>query len=174
MSNSGKKASDDDEVEQLLRAAHDDVLLKLSVNSHTARGSSAAAIDPDLDRRFQALKKPQKLTKHDDSMKKTPKEANIGGGGLKPPKEADAGASAAADDDLFTRFAALKNSIPSNSSNFTRDEEEEDEEDEVEKVIRWATDAARLDPSPPSDDDDDDDDDEDDHGVSRGKNSKRK
>ncbi|XP_057775201.1 uncharacterized protein LOC130994186 [Salvia miltiorrhiza] len=155
MNNLGKIASDDDEVEQLLRAAQDDVLLKLSVDSHTARGSGAAAIDPDLDRRFLALKKPQKLSKHDDSVKNPPKEARK-----------------AADDDLLIRFAALKSSLPSNSSNFTKEEEaaEEDEEDEVEKVIRWATDAARLDPSPPSDDDDDDDD----VGVSRGKKSKRK
>ncbi|KAL7110956.1 hypothetical protein ACP275_05G058600 [Erythranthe tilingii] len=64
MSNSGKKkAADDDEVEQLLRAAQDDMLLKLNLNSHMARGSSAAAIDPDLDRRFLALKKTPKPTK---------------------------------------------------------------------------------------------------------------
>ncbi|KAL1568738.1 hypothetical protein AAHA92_00313 [Salvia divinorum] len=169
MSNLGKKATDDDDVEQLLREAHDDVLLKFSVNSHTARGSAAAAIDPDLDRRFQALKKPQKLTKkRDDSLKKTPKEAD----------------APAADDDLYSRFAALKTSLPSNSSNFTRNEvveEQEDDEDEVEKLIRWATDAARLDPSPPSEDDDceddssnDDDDDDEDDGASRGEKGKRK
>ncbi|CAN0909007.1 hypothetical protein LINGRAHAP2_LOCUS25588 [Linum grandiflorum] len=36
-------------------------------------------------------------------------------------------------------------------------DDEADEEDEVEKIIRWAKDAARLDPSPPSDSDDSDD-----------------
>ncbi|XP_047966441.1 nucleosome assembly protein 1;2 [Salvia hispanica] len=169
MSNLGKKATDDDDVEQLLREAHDDVLLKLSVNSHTARGTAATAIDPDLDRRFQALKKPQKLTKNrDDSLKK-------------PPKEADAASAVAEDDDLYSRFAALKTSIPSNSTNFTRNEvveeqEDDDDDDEVEKLIRWATDAARLDPSPPSEDDDEDEDDsdEEDEGASRGKKGKRK
>ncbi|KAG6399119.1 hypothetical protein SASPL_140593 [Salvia splendens] len=165
MSNLGKKATDDDDVEQLLRQAHDDVLLKLSVNSHTARGSAAAAIDPDLDRRFQALKKPQKLTNNrDDSLNKTATDRS------------KAASAVAEDDDLYSRFAALKTSLPSNSSNFTRNdvvEEQEDDEDEVEKLIRWATDAARLDPSPPSEDDDEDDSDED-EGASRGKKGKRK
>lgn len=184
MSKSGKKASDDDEVEQLLRAAQDDMLLKLSVNSHMARASASAAIDPDLDRRFEALKKPQKPTKPAGSVKRPPKEADTGGSKA-------AGASAEGDD-LFARFAALKNTIPTHRSNFPRDgsvaarvtKEEEEEEDEVEKLIKWATDAARLDPSPPSDDDDhnqSDDDDrsqdsdvDDDDGFGRGRKSKRK
>lgn len=187
MSNLGKKPSDDDEVEQLLRAAQDDMLLKLNVNSHMARGSASAAIDPDLDRRFLALKKP---TKSDGSVKKVPKEVDS--------KAADA----SPEDDLFTRFAALKSSIPSHSgkeksSNIPMDgsavAEEDNDEDEVEKVIKWAIDAARLDPSPPSDNEDDDDrdhsddtdddddssgddndDDDDGDGVGRGKKSKRK
>lgn len=140
-------------MEQLLRAAQDDVLLKLSINSHMSR---AAAINPDLDRRFQALKKPQKPTQADNSTTK------IDG--------------AAANDDLISRFAALKSSLPSHSRTEKKSDEsinqlvteEEEEDDEVEKVIKWAIDAARLDPSPPSDDDDDSQD-EDDHGVDGGK-----
>ncbi|KAL7149689.1 hypothetical protein ABFS83_05G057600 [Erythranthe nasuta] len=160
MSNSGKKkAADDDEVEQLLRAAQDDMLLKLNLNSHMARGSAAAAIDPDLDRRFLALKKPQKPPKVDDPTKSVPAKVDSGGSRV----------DGASDDDLFARFTALKNTIPSHNksesrSNLSGDapanqpaaEEEEESEDEVEKVMKWAIDAARLDPSQPSDDDDDD------------------
>lgn len=173
-------------MEQLLRAAQDDMLLKLSLNSHMARASASAAIDPDLDRRFQALKKPQQPRKVDDSMKREPKKMDSGDNKVD---------DVAAEDDLFARFVALKNSLPShsrkeNKSNFPGDESvnqqvtEEENEDEVEKVIKWAIDAARLDPSPPSDDDDDNDcsdddhnDDDDnggDHGVDTGKKGKRK
>ncbi|KAL0372831.1 UNVERIFIED_CONTAM: hypothetical protein Scaly_0964700 [Sesamum calycinum] len=184
MSNPGKKATVDDEVEQLLRAAQDDVLLKLNVNSHMARASASAAIDPDLDRRFHALRKPQKPTKLDDSTKR-------------PPTKVDTGDSkvdgTAAEDDLFARFSALKSSLPSynineSRSNFPADVSvneqatEEESEDEVDKVIKWAIDAARLDPSTPSDDDDDDENDrsdedddvDDDDGVKNGKKGKRK
>ncbi|KAL0446642.1 UNVERIFIED_CONTAM: hypothetical protein Slati_1792100 [Sesamum latifolium] len=179
MSNPGKKATVDDEVEQLLRAAQDDVLLKLNVNSHMARASASAAIDPDFDRRFQALRKPQKPTKLDDSTKRPHTKVETG----------DSKDGAAAEDDLFARFAALKNSLPSynkneSRSNFPADVSvneqatEEESEDEVDKVIKWAIDAARLDPSPPSDDDDDrsdeDDDVDDDDGVKNGKKGKRK
>ncbi|XP_010530062.1 PREDICTED: nucleolin [Tarenaya hassleriana] len=83
-------------------------------------------------------------------------------------------------DDLMARFAALKASLPASSSSSSSsvsaiprdgdgggEEEEEEEEDEVEKVIKWAMDAARLDPSPESDDEDDhnhrSDDDDDEH-----------
>lgn len=181
MSNLGKKLGDDDEVEQLLRAAQDDMLLKLNVNSHMARASASAAIDPDLDRRFLALKKP---TKSDGSVKRVPKEVD------------SKAAVASPEDDLFTRFAALKSSIPSHNSNIPMDgstvAEEDNDEDEVEKVIKWAIDAARLDPSRPSDNEDDDDrdhsdptnddddssgddkEDDDGGGVGRGKKSKRK
>ncbi|GER48491.1 voltage-dependent L-type calcium channel subunit alpha-1C [Striga asiatica] len=136
MGGSGRKIADDDEVEQLLRAAQDESLLKLNLNSHMARASASAVIDPDLDRRFQALKKQTKIDN--------------------PPREVD--------DDLFARFGALKSSLPSHnrseikidfpggvSANQEMREDEESEEDEVDKVIKWAIDAARLDP----DDDDD-------------------
>lgn len=161
MSNARKKSThEDDEVQQLLRAAQDDLLLKLSVDSHMARASSSSrtSVDPDLERRFQALKsKPQNTSTSavsttrtiddDRDQVKVNTTNNIGG------LEAD---------DLFARFAALKGSIPSHnrkndidsSEIVSREKEEEsdDEVDEVEKVIKWAIDAARLDPSALSDD----------------------
>ncbi|KAL3653521.1 hypothetical protein CASFOL_003202 [Castilleja foliolosa] len=142
-----KKTTDDDGVELLLRAAQDDVLLKLSPNSHATRAS--AAIDPDLDRRFEALKNPQKPAKIDDRTKKLPAKTDAG--------VSRKSSGAAADDDLLARFAALKISLPSHNrseqkSSLLDGVEEDESEDEVEKVINWAIDAARLDPSPPSDD----------------------
>jgi hypothetical protein len=155
-----KEKKEEDEVEQLLRAAQDEILLNLSINSHLSRpspSSSSSTIpnpDPDLDldleRRFQALK-----TKSKDQ------------GPL----------------DLSTRFDALKNKSnhPVNTtgtisaSETYEESDEEDEEVQIQKLIEWAKDAARLDPSPPSpsvsdnDDDDvdadedEDDDDEDDN-----------
>ncbi|KAK3222545.1 hypothetical protein Dsin_009570 [Dipteronia sinensis] len=56
--NNGKKKSDkseEDEVDQLLQAAQDEMLLKLSVGSHIAHLSSNQ-LDSNLDRRYQALK----------------------------------------------------------------------------------------------------------------------
>lgn len=129
--NRRKKKTEDDEVEELLRAAEDDVFLKLSLNSHMARGSSTQFIDPDLDQRFRALK-----------SKQTPKTKN-------PIPQQPCSTSTASDVNLFPRFAALKSSLPAYSS------ENEEDDDEVEKVIKWAIDAARLDPSPPSDTDED-------------------
>ncbi|XP_009602530.1 uncharacterized protein LOC107823874 [Nicotiana tabacum] len=126
--NRRKKKTEDDEVEELLRAAEDDVFLKLSLNSHMARGSSSTQfIDPDLDQRFRALK-----SKTKNPIPQQPRST-----------------STASDVNLFPRFAALKSSLPAYSS------ENEEDDDEVEKVIKWAIDAARLDPSPPSDTDED-------------------
>lgn len=188
---SGKKkggVSKDDEVDELLKAAQDDVLIKLSLNSHIAHSGTSSSIDPDLDSRFQALKARQSKSKSSKvdasqvrivSEKKNPEKV------LRTVDESD---------DLFERFAALKgSSLPSPPSSAAdvggRDEVQQlvndDGEDEVEKVIKWAIDAARLDPSPPSDsdneeegeDDDDltDDSDEDDHRkVDAGTKSKRK
>lgn len=141
----GNKKRESDEVEELLRAAEDDVFLKLSLNSHMARSSSTQFIDPDLDQRFQALR-----------SKKTPQKNPISQQSLdnQPPS--------ASADDLFTRFAALKSSLPAYSSSSssakqqqTAVENEEDDDDEVDKVIKWAVDAARLDPSLSSGTDDD-------------------
>lgn len=139
----GNKKSELEEVEELLRAAEDDVSLKLSLNSHMARGSSTQFIDPALDQRFQALR-----------SKQTPAKNTISRQGLdkQPPS---ASITTDESDDLFTRFAALKSSLPAYSSASSSAIEEDD--DEVEKVIKWAIDAARLDPSPPSETDDDDD-----------------
>nr|XP_009602531.1 uncharacterized protein LOC104097637 [Nicotiana tomentosiformis] len=125
--NRRKKKTEDDEVEELLRAAEDDVFLKLSLNSHMAHGSSTQFIDPDLDQRFRALK-----SKTKNPIPQQPRST-----------------STASDVNLFPRFAALKSSLPAYSS------ENEEDDDEVEKVIKWAIDAARLDPSPPSDTDED-------------------
>ncbi|XP_054824808.1 uncharacterized protein LOC129322524 [Prosopis cineraria] len=123
-----------DEVEELLRAAQDELLLKLSLDSHIASSSSISApssttLDVDLERRFQALKSSQSSWKGDD---------------------------------LFTRFDALK--VKSNpslkqasldpSTGEEDEDEDEDEDDQVEKLIQWAKDAARLEPSASSDDDD--------------------
>ncbi|WJX92293.1 hypothetical protein P8452_73953 [Trifolium repens] len=148
-----KENKEEDEVEKMLRAAQDEILLNLSINSHLSRpspSSSSSTIpnpDPDLDldleRRFQALK-----TKSKEQ------------GPL----------------DLSARFDALKNksnhsgnaavTIP--ASKTYEESDEEDEEIQIQKLIEWAKDAARLDPSPPSpsvsdnDDDEDNNDDEDD------------
>ncbi|CAN4105479.1 unnamed protein product [Withania somnifera] len=128
------KKSEAEEVEELLRAAEDDVFLKLNLNSHMARGSFSQSIDPDLDQRFQALR-----------SKQTPKKSQQVLDNQLPPS-----------DDLFTRFAALKSSLPVySSSSSSSPAVENEEDDEVDKVIKWAIDAARLDPSPLSGTDDD-------------------
>ncbi|EPS72474.1 hypothetical protein M569_02287, partial [Genlisea aurea] len=146
-----RRASDEDEVEQLIKAAQDEVLLKLNVDTHMVRPS--ASIDPDLDRRFHALKKSQKPT---SSTARTDDEFDN-----KRPSGGDA----------LARFAALSMGSNDSINQPETDEGSDDEDDEVERVLRWAFDAARLDPSPPdefddrdfgegnSDDDDDDDDD---------------
>ncbi|KAK3009712.1 hypothetical protein RJ639_014565 [Escallonia herrerae] len=171
---SKKKKTENDEVEELLRAAHDHVLLGLSVDSHTSRGAAAreSLIDPDLDRRFQALKsKPQPQPKVKPEPHPTSKP-----GPSPPPAIPEM-------DDLLARFAALKGTPSSSSSNDEQvlSGDQNDDVDEVEKLMRWAMDAARLDPSPPSDDEDDDtdhtddeDEDEDDEDVGSEKKGKRK
>ncbi|GAA0155959.1 hypothetical protein LIER_13565 [Lithospermum erythrorhizon] len=152
MSNPKKKKTVDiknDEVEELLQAAHEDVFLKMNVHSHMVHASSSQIIDPDLDQRFQALKSNQNTQKHIPKNPSINKQSENHGGS----------------DDLLGRFEALKKSLPFYENNGNLEsfggggEEEEDEEDEVEKVIRWAKDAARLDPSPSSEDDNDNDDD---------------
>jgi len=151
----GRKAAgpggEEAEVEALLRAAQDAVLLKLQANSHLVSSSAsasasapgpiaplddaaAAAPDPledDLARRFDALK----------SRAAAPKP---GGGGAVAP----AGASGM--DELEVRFAVLKGAAGPEKEARVRledlgGESSEDEEDEVDKVMRWAMDAARLD-----------------------------
>ncbi|KAK9065664.1 hypothetical protein SSX86_015065 [Deinandra increscens subsp. villosa] len=153
----GKKQQRDaiDEVEELLKSTEDDLLLKLTVNSHikskskpkfdlVPESSRSNAIDPDLDHRFQALR-----SKSNPKTKVSADHEDV--------------------DTLFARFAALKGPNTKSASNSTTEDteieknescgianvkEEEDEEDEVQKIINWAIDAARLDPSPTSEIDD--------------------
>ncbi|KAK7308334.1 hypothetical protein VNO77_41936 [Canavalia gladiata] len=137
----------EDEVEKMLQAAHDEVLLNLSLNSHIAHASPSAEklkdhdsdllldldLDLDLQRRFQALK-----TKSNSSP-------------LQPQQDREL------ENDLSARFSALKAKSSSvgpttvSASNYYDEEESEDEETQVQKLIEWAKDAARLDPSSPSD-----------------------
>ncbi|CAA7037340.1 unnamed protein product [Microthlaspi erraticum] len=169
-----RRGKEDDEVEQLLQAAQDEMILKLSVNSH-ASSSKPDYLDPDLHSRFLALRSQKK--KDQKPQKPRPRSP--------PPKSKDVEETP---DDIMLRFAALKSTLPSSSSSSVspsvvhpdavgEDGDEIGEDAEVEKLIQWAIDAARLDPSPPSDDDDDnqssDNDDEvdDDNGSTR--NGKR-
>ncbi|XP_038971504.1 AT-rich interactive domain-containing protein 3A [Phoenix dactylifera] len=173
------------EVEALLRVAQDDLLLKLRVDSHPvssrASSSSSDALDSDLARRFEALKSPSPPL----STAAPPPP---------PTKPVGMGAAAAADDeegerilgdDLAARFAALKGSSSGPNPGIQQSDlmtpnlrVSDDEagagaggggdgvsEKEVEKVMQWAMDAARLDPSKGDGDEDDgesadDDDDE--------------
>ncbi|XP_044439821.1 nucleolin [Triticum aestivum] len=141
MSGGGRKpVGDDAEVEALLRAAQDAVLLKLQANSHLVSSSSSAAsnplaldegpgpLDDDLARRLDALR----------SRPAAPKR----------PGAAPAPAAGGMDE-MEVRFAALKGAAvcPEKETRVRLEdlEGESDEEDEVEKVMRWAMDAARLD-----------------------------
>ncbi|KAG7617158.1 hypothetical protein AtNW77_Chr4g0301531 [Arabidopsis thaliana] len=138
---------EEDEVEQLLQAAQDEMILKLSVDSHTSR-SSSDYLDPDLHSRFLALKS-QKKKDQQQQQKQRPRMQ---------PKSKDVVEETP--EDLMLRFAALKTSLPSASSSSSvllqdeigEDSDEIGEDAEVEKLIQWAIDAARLDPSPSSDD----------------------
>ncbi|XP_057478344.1 uncharacterized protein LOC130765811 [Actinidia eriantha] len=185
----------DDDVDSLLRAAEDEVLLNLSVNSHIARGvSQSSYIDLDLDRRFQALKSTNSKAA---SQPPPPPKATTDDRKAKDEKSVYVSSNIGEDaDDLFARFAALKTSLPSSSSSSLNkpncsDEKsdgrtttgDEVDEDEVQKLIQWAIDAARLDPSPPTDTDDDednvessndDDDDSDDYSHDLQKKGQRK
>ncbi|KAJ8494204.1 hypothetical protein OPV22_015925 [Ensete ventricosum] len=178
----GDTAGDDPqaEVEDLLRATEDDVLLKLRVGGHIAsRHTSSSLLDHDLTRRFEALKA---RPPHPPSAAQRRPSA--------PEPVEKAGASAAADDgkwgrvlgdDLEARFAALKGSSGSGGSdrglprsdllpegkrshddNDDLEEVDDDDDDEdgvskkeVDKLLKWAIDAARLDPSKSDDDEED-------------------
>ncbi|OIW17359.1 hypothetical protein TanjilG_22471 [Lupinus angustifolius] len=153
------KSKEEDEVEQLLQATQDHFLLNLSLNSHTTHSSPSLSsssnnydhisLDLDLERRFQALKGKNHSQNKDQEL------------------------NSVLGHDLSARFAALKGKSSSSShdplgvgptvlSN-EYEEESEDEEDQVQKLIEWAKDAARLDPSPPSDEDEDDSDEDEDN-----------
>ncbi|XP_042402216.1 histone-lysine N-methyltransferase EHMT2-like [Zingiber officinale] len=188
------------EVEQLLRAAEDDLLLKLSVGTHSSRSSP---LDPNLARRFEDLKSPPPPPS--SAVQPRPLDPLI--------TVTKGGASSASDDrqwgevlgdDLAMRFAALKGSsssgagrsdpgiknsgleMPQRKLPFEEEEEKEEEEEEeeeeggvskkeVDKLLQWVMDSARLDPSK-SDDEDDSSDDEEDLDLKRkiGKDEKVK
>ncbi|KAM0920023.1 hypothetical protein ACQ4PT_007798 [Festuca glaucescens] len=140
MSGGGRKPTGDEaEVEALLRAAQDAVLLKLQSNSHLVSSSSSAtsnppALDPapgslddDLARRFDVLR----------SCPPAPKRPS-----------AASPSTAVGMDEMEARFAALKGAAagPEKETKVRlEDLGDESEEDEVEKVMRWAMDAAWLD-----------------------------
>ncbi|KAL9258926.1 hypothetical protein AKJ16_DCAP02414, partial [Drosera capensis] len=153
----------DEKVEEMLREAEDAVMLKLSINSHMAH-VKPSDLQPDLDSRFQALKSGTK-GRQPKIMNTTVLDAEELGEQSSVVKEET-------EDDLFTRFAALKASIPKPSVATTLslsggtnqadgnllaqgDIDKHDDEDEIRKIIMWAMDAARLDLSPPSDNDED-------------------
>jgi hypothetical protein len=119
----GGAGGDEAAVEELLRAAQDDVLLNLRLNSHSISDDSHfASLDPDLMRRFDALK----------SKPSVPASSNC-----------DV-------DDLESRFAKLKGGVGSDhdiESGGSGGISEPGMEDEMEKVMQWAMDAARLDQS---------------------------
>lgn len=150
--------NEEDPVDQLLQSAQDELLLKLSVDSHMSRVSPDYLL-PDLDRRFQALKSRPTTTTIQSSTIISKSRPSKSQDDVDP-------------DDLFARFAALK--APNNTTSSSTvsgpggfdQGGDGDEEDEVEKIIRWAKDSSRLDHSPPSDEDDHDDEDEDDHDDS--------
>lgn len=163
MKKNNSKSDQSNEVEKLLEAAHDEMLLKLSVDSHIASIPSNY-LDADLDRRFQALRSRPSVPRQSKSQSATPSQSQT-----RRNVSVDDELKSSLGDDLSARFAALKASSSSSSS--ANDDNKYDGvdvgpkipdgdvdhgEDEVEKIIRWAKDAARLDPSPPSDDDDDD------------------
>ncbi|KAM7477999.1 hypothetical protein LguiA_026212 [Lonicera macranthoides] len=164
MSERKKKAEKkEDEVGELLRAAEDSMLLKLRINSHMSRGSSSTIINPDLDRRFQALRSKPNLTTSSKSHL-NPELPNP------PPSISSVSTNLNLNSDynpqgvdLFARFTALKSSIPAHSSSPSLNELQkkfengDDEEDKVKKLIRWVVDAAHLDHSLPSDSNGEDD-----------------
>lgn len=166
MKKSNSKSDQSNEVEKLLEAAHDEMLLKLSVDSHIASISSNY-LDADLDRRFQALRSRHSVPRQSKSQSATPSQYQT-----RRNVSVDDELKSSLGDDLSARFAALKASSSSSANDDNKydgvdvgpkipDGDVDHGEDEVEKIIRWAKDAARLDPSPPSDDDDDKDSDRD-------------
>ncbi|KAL8120571.1 uncharacterized protein LOC141724811 [Apium graveolens] len=168
-----QRQDEEDEVDKLLRATEDDILLKLSVDSHMSRGSSSQIIHPDLDRRFQALRSSSKSnSKPPASIAKPTSVISDTILNKEPVVNEDDG------DDLFARFAALKSILPSHSNQ--NEQVEINDGDEVDEVIRWAIDSAALDPSPPSDDDNvsddstDDQTDDDEDDIKKKENNKKK
>ncbi|GLT87144.1 hypothetical protein SLE2022_052430 [Rubroshorea leprosula] len=187
-----------DEVEQLLQATQDEMLLQLSIDTHMSR-VAPDYLESDLDRRFQALKSKPSARQPQSRQSSAPKQQQQQQQNQRQEAvvdDVDQELRSVLGDDLSARFAALKASSSSSSSTAINDvragtnvansraddgfeDHQDDKEDEVEKVIRWAMDAARLDPSPPFDDEDDhnkeesdDDDDDDDEDEDEHRNKK--
>lgn len=155
-SSRGLPAAEAPEVEEMLRAAEDEVLMGLHVGSHTMSSSS---LDLDLARRFEALKTPSFRT---SKAKQPIAPPHLSAPRSKRSETNDQSSSDVMTDDLMTRFAALKGPSskpqPMTDPILYRDDSTDDEQNEnndggdkvskkeVEKVILWAMDAARLDP----------------------------
>ncbi|RWR89481.1 pheromone-processing carboxypeptidase KEX1-like protein [Cinnamomum micranthum f. kanehirae] len=181
---SANNKNEDSEVEELLRAAEDDMLLNLSIHSHTSRSNP---FDADLARRFEALKMPKpssssNITKSpkpnkEEEEKEEKEERQVTTGSLSS-LQVDENLKMILGSDLSARFAALRKGSSSSSSSIPSkdfqghsgksNDHDDDEVDgdgvskkEVDKLIQWAMDAARLDPSISSDDDGGVDDDSD-------------
>lgn len=161
--------SKDEAVNELVRAAEDEMLVKLSINSHMSHFS-------DLERRFQALK--SSSSPCSSSSRRSAKT------GSKPQIQSLPTPPDGKENDIWARFAALKGTVSTSkrsadsdrgSSSDRKDygKSNKDDDDEVEKVIKWAMDAARLDPSSPSESDIDngDEDEVEDNGDSDVKKS---
>ncbi|CAN1254910.1 hypothetical protein LINPERPRIM_LOCUS8811 [Linum perenne] len=125
------------------------MMLKLSLDSHISK-TPKDSLPSDLRRRFDALKSVPASSSSSSSSAVA----------------ASSSVPELPQKDLMARFDALKGRkdgaatvvfpSPDHSGSGLLIHDEDDEEDEVEKIIRWAKDAARLDPSPPSDSDDGD------------------
>ncbi|GJN39676.1 hypothetical protein PR202_gb28809 [Eleusine coracana subsp. coracana] len=145
MSGGRKTAAPDGEeaeVEALLRAAQDAVMLKLQANSHLISSASAPTA-PSLDADAAAVPDPLEadLARRFDALKSRPPAP--------APKPAGAGAGGGMEE-LEERFAALKGAAGPETETRVKLEDlggdsSEDEEEEVDKLMRWAMDAARLD-----------------------------
>nr|XP_027097204.1 uncharacterized protein LOC113716872 isoform X2 [Coffea arabica] len=147
-----EKSVEEDEVEELLKAAQDDMLLKLGLNSHMTHSSSQfSSIDPDLDSRFLALKKPHQSKSNSKSISKSKLDDTAGTTQKNPEKVLQ---NIDESDDLFARFAALKSSLPSYNTSVRdgqvqqqqqlMDDDGAGEEDEVEKVTMERTCCHRI------------------------------
>lgn len=131
-----------DEVEEMLRAAEDDLLLNLTRNTHATHkqiqhrqissSTSVSVLDSDLDRRFEALK----------STRTTPTLPS----------------ASSSEINIDTRFEALKGAharspttTTTTTSSSVRIEEnpigrveEGKSKNEVEEILQWALDSVRL------------------------------
>ncbi|KAM7261082.1 hypothetical protein ACFE04_026557 [Oxalis oulophora] len=97
-----------DDVDQLLQATQDELVLKLAVDSHMSR-VAPDYLNSDLDRRFNALK--SSITVPLQPKKPSSSSIKLNNNVV----DDDESKAAIDDDDLSARFAALKASLPSSS-----------------------------------------------------------